>query len=343
MKYTLSICIATFNRGSFIGETINSIIQQLSPAVELVIVDGASNDNTTDVVRRFNHENIFYYREASNSGVDKDYDKAVKYAQGQYCWLMTDDDILLPNAVNNVLNAIRPNSELIIVNSEVRNKDLTKILTSRQHNITANKEYEKQNIDVFFEECCSYLSFIGSVVIRRDCWLGRNREIYYGSLFIHHGVIFQDPPLNAVQIIAQPCIALRYGNAMWTSRGFEIWAFKWPKLIWSYKSFSEKSKAKITSLYPWKKVDFLIYYRAIGAYSKINYGFIKNDSASTLNRLVGYLVANTPAVVFVILSIVYLTVFKRNIGTMRFDVVNSINSTPMLRKLAKWLWRREYS
>lgn len=343
MKYTLSICIATFNRCAFIGETINSIIQQLSPAVELVIVDGASKDDTSDVVQRFNHENVFYYRQVSNSGIDKDYDKAVNYAQGQYCWLMTDDDILLPNAVNNVLNAIRLNSELIIVNSEVRNKDLSKVLTSRQHNITANKDYQKQNITSFFEECSSYLSFIGCVVIRRDCWLSRNRERYYGSLFIHHGVIFQDPPLNTVHVIAQPCIALRYGNAMWTARGFEIWAFKWPQLIWSYNSFSQNSKAKITSLYPWKNVGFLIYYSAIGAYSKTNYDLIKNDSASIVNRLIGFFVANTPAVIFVIISILYLTIFKRNIGTMRFDVVNSCNSTPILRKITKWLWQRDYS
>ena len=35
-----------------------------------------------------------YFRESVNSGVDRDYDKAVGYASGEYCWLMTDDDLL---------------------------------------------------------------------------------------------------------------------------------------------------------------------------------------------------------------------------------------------------------
>ena len=36
----LSICIATYNRARFIGETLDSIIPQVTPAVEIVIVDG---------------------------------------------------------------------------------------------------------------------------------------------------------------------------------------------------------------------------------------------------------------------------------------------------------------
>ncbi len=343
MEYSLSICIATFNRSTFIGETINSIVQQLNNKVELVIVDGASIDNTTDVVKSFENENIFYYKEAVNSGIDRDYDKAVNYAQGRYCWLMTDDDILLPNAVENVLNSIKLKSELIIVNSEVRNKDLSKTLTDRQHNIIESKEYDKQNYSIFFEECSSYLTFIGGVIIRKECWLARNREKYYGSLLIHHGVIFQDPPLNTVQVIAEPCIAIRYGNAMWTSRSFEIWAFKWPQLIWSYKMFSEKSKSKVTDLKPWTKIGFLVYYKAIGAYSNVSYSLILNNNASRLHRIPGYLIRNTSPIVCVLLSILYLTICKRNIGTMRFDIMNSSHSTPMLRKLANWLWIKKYT
>jgi abequosyltransferase len=47
----LSICIATYNRGGYIGETLDTIIPQLDNDVELLVVDGASTDNTKDVVR----------------------------------------------------------------------------------------------------------------------------------------------------------------------------------------------------------------------------------------------------------------------------------------------------
>lgn len=49
----LSICIATYNRGKFIGETLDSILVQMEPGVELLVVDGASPDNTPEVMAQY--------------------------------------------------------------------------------------------------------------------------------------------------------------------------------------------------------------------------------------------------------------------------------------------------
>src|SRR5687767_2741192 len=86
----LSICIATFNRARFIGDTLDSILVQMEPGIELVVVDGASHDGTQALMAEYvpRHPEIRYFREARNSGVDGDYDKAVAYARGVYCWLM---------------------------------------------------------------------------------------------------------------------------------------------------------------------------------------------------------------------------------------------------------------
>ena len=48
----LSICIATLNRGNFIGETLDSILSQITPEIEIVIIDGASTDNTEEVINK---------------------------------------------------------------------------------------------------------------------------------------------------------------------------------------------------------------------------------------------------------------------------------------------------
>lgn len=100
-KPKLSICIATFNRGAFISETLDSILGQIESGIEIVVVDGASPDNTMEVMTAYvqRHQEVKYFREAENSGVDADFDKAVGYARGEYCWLMTDDDLLKPGAL----------------------------------------------------------------------------------------------------------------------------------------------------------------------------------------------------------------------------------------------------
>ncbi|MEJ1958886.1 MAG: glycosyltransferase [Nitrosomonadales bacterium] len=50
------------------------------------MVDGASPDSTPEIMAKYlsRYPSIRYYREQENSGVDKDYDKALGYATGEY-------------------------------------------------------------------------------------------------------------------------------------------------------------------------------------------------------------------------------------------------------------------
>ena len=123
----LSICIATYNRGAFISETLDSLLGQITDRVEIVVVDGASPDNTPEVMAKYLslHPQIKYFRERENSGVDADFDKTVGYARGKYCWLMTDDDLLQAGAIEKVLAATNGDEDLIIVNSTIKNADLS--------------------------------------------------------------------------------------------------------------------------------------------------------------------------------------------------------------------------
>src|SRR5258708_23072383 len=118
----LSICIATFNRGAFIAQTIRSILQELPDGVEIVIVDGASCDDTPRVIEPFLLANsaVRYFRQTDNSGVDRDFDKSGGYARGEYCWLMSDDDILVPGAALRGLEAPESPLALVAGNSHVR-------------------------------------------------------------------------------------------------------------------------------------------------------------------------------------------------------------------------------
>ena len=98
----LSICIATRNRANFIGQTIESIVSQVSDRVELLIVDGDSTDNTEEVVNSYaeKYSCIRYVRLPEKGGVDKDYCKAVEMAEGEFCWLFTDDDFRYSNILS---------------------------------------------------------------------------------------------------------------------------------------------------------------------------------------------------------------------------------------------------
>ena len=125
-NYKLSICIPTYNRAAYIGETLASIISQSSDDIEIVIVDGASTDNTADVVNEFQgrFENIHYHREKQNNGIDTDLAKSVALAQGEYCWLMSSDDILAAGAIQRILTEIKEGMEIYLCNKIICTKGM---------------------------------------------------------------------------------------------------------------------------------------------------------------------------------------------------------------------------
>ena len=70
---------------------------------------------------------------------------------------------------------------------------------------------------------------------------------------------------------AEPLVVIRLGNAMWTARGFEIWMFKWPDLIWNFASLGDAAKAAVTARQPWRSLTILTSFRANGAYGLTEY------------------------------------------------------------------------
>lgn len=335
----LSICIATFKRGAFIGETLDSILEQNEPGVEIVVVDGASPDNTPEVMAGYvqKYREIRYFRESENSGVDADFDKAVGYASGEYCWLMTDDDLLKPGAIAKVLSALDGEEELIIVNSEIRNADIAQVFEARRLRFDTDRMYRAADREAFFAETAAYLSFIGCVVIRRELWLARERSAYYGSLFIHVGVIFQSPPVTKVRVIAEPLITIRYGNAMWTSRSFEVWMFKWPQLVWSFPDFPDTVKRKVCRHEPWRSAKALFHNRALGAYSITEFRKYLSADVGWIERASAFALSIFPASLANMVMVLYFSTWARPAPMAVHDLLYSRNAGALSRMVARLL------
>lgn len=323
----LSICIATYNRGDYIGSTLETLINNSYKNIEIVIIDGASSDRTPEVVATFlaRDSRVRYFRLDRNGGVDADYDVAVQRAQGTYCWLMTDDDLVEENAIDKILTAlITKRPDLLVLNASVWNSDYSSKIAERQ--LAASRaDFGPDEFIEFFEQCCAYLSFIGSVVVRRALWCARERAKYYGSLFIHVGVLFQSPVGYSIAIIQAPVIRIRYGNAMWRPRSFEIWNFKWPELIWSFEHFPVKSRSAITPRFPADRFRTIFYYRALNNFDFTHYYKFSNHYLSLIKLLQAKIVASIPVCLAYGASKWYFRISNRGSPLMVYDL-NSANT-----------------
>jgi glycosyltransferase involved in cell wall biosynthesis len=328
-KVALSICIATRNRGAFIGATLDSIVSQATEQLEIVVLDGASTDNTEEVVGLYRERfpQLRYFRQETNKGIDRDFARAVELAQGDYCWLFSDDDLIRPGAIRTVLEAINNNDyALIIANSEVRNADLSKVLELRRLQLKENKIYKASESQLLLSDIGHYISFIGCVIIKRQLWEMREKENYFGSYFIHVGVIFQQPLSGDTLAIAEPSVTIRYANASWLAKYFEIWMFKWPSLIWSFTNFPDAVKCRVVPKEPWRNPKTLLHYRAKGAYTKREYvELVKPRLASRWAQAVSNASAHFPGRIANLIVVIYYLTF-RNLPSRSLFLLDLANS-----------------
>ena len=314
----LSICIATLNRAKYIGQTLDSIVPQLTAESEVVIVDGASIDNTSEVVNTYSaqHKNIRYFRLNKKGGVDADYCKTIEFARGEYCWLMSDDDLMDATALSKVFQALDTAPDLLLINSQIKSIDFQVILEERRLKIYNDLEFGSEEFEHFFRTTANYLSFIGAVIIKRSIWLEREKEKYFGSCFIHMGVIFQKPFSGTIKVLSNPLIFIRNGNAQWTNRSFHIWMFKWPKLIWSFLSFSDEVKLQIVHKKPWTMFKKLILLRALGRYTWSEFKFlIASERFSIIGFVKAFVIVLVPICVLNTLAKFFYIYVRKDLVT----------------------------
>lgn len=120
---SVSVIISTYNAREVVGDCLASIYRNPpSEPYEIILVDDASTDGTSDMVRaRFpevrllqNEVNLHYTR--SNN-------RALDMARGAYLYLLNNDTIVLPGAIDQMLAFLRSHPQAGAVGSKLLNED----------------------------------------------------------------------------------------------------------------------------------------------------------------------------------------------------------------------------
>ena len=176
---SLSICIPTYNFAKFIGQTLDSIIPNLREGVEVIILDGGSTDDTTHVVaqRREDFPQIQYHRQEFRGGIDRDIVKVISLAQGDYCWLISADDIMIPGAIDKVLNSMKSKCDIYLCEQILCSYEMKPIKKHPIFNhITTPEVFHLKNIlqrQRYFSHARTteaFFSFLSGPIFKIDVW-----------------------------------------------------------------------------------------------------------------------------------------------------------------------------
>ncbi|MDR3056625.1 MAG: glycosyltransferase [Prevotella sp.] len=113
-----SVLIAQYNNGKYLQEAINSIKEQTYTNWEIVLVDDGSTDNSKEVYKLYENDErikIFYNEENKGCGYTKR--RCAELATGEICGFLDPDDLLVPNAVEIMINLHKQNPQASLIYS----------------------------------------------------------------------------------------------------------------------------------------------------------------------------------------------------------------------------------
>ena len=176
----LTICIPTYNRCRFLDYGVRKLAPEAEKyGIEIIIVDNASPDETEKIGRGLSEEYSFihYYRNDTNIGPDRNFEKALKLSTSRYAWLMSDDDGIDFSKIPEILHQLDQNDlDLFVLNAENRVVDVPSKLYT--------------NHSKLLSEIGWHMQMMSCLIFSRELIHNADFDKFQHTFLVQYGIIF---------------------------------------------------------------------------------------------------------------------------------------------------------
>lgn len=300
----LSIIVLTYKHGKFLYETLDSVLSQDYPRIQLIVAEDGAKDFDTDAVRLYitthaksNLIDCKILHPSTNSGTVKNLNKGLNEAQGGYIKIIAGDDTFASaNVASNQVAYLKANlDKMLVVGSIVEcDANMVPIETGNQNSEIVEKVMNGSREQMLRYFCRSNSSFIATQAIcfRKEFFIKRGT---YDERF----KLIEDLPM-AVRIISEdipfgyqnsPCVNHRGSVGVSTSSNpFEASKVPYYQDLLSYYDLILEPVKNIVGK------TFVNMRRALIAF-RIEYSQIKKENGSGINRA-GLIVKNIAPITY---------------------------------------------
>jgi abequosyltransferase len=232
----VSFCIPTYNYGDFIGQCLNSILEQclgFEDQIEIIIGDSGSTDQTEIVISSFRSKfkRFKYINFIKKNGIDVDLAKTISYANGKYCWLLSSDDCLVEDSIKIVIDLIIKNNPSVVLGNRIicdydlkvkkMNHSILKFVSTNEIFRLKNK-FDRINYLIKSKSIEALFSYMSTIIVLRKDWLiHNNSEEFTFSNYAHVDrllkILFNDGTLCYLK---PPIIYFRGYNDSFAKAGY---------------------------------------------------------------------------------------------------------------------------
>jgi len=200
MNKRLSICIPVYNCADYLPEALNSILGQTKKEIEVIVFDGGSTDNTQELMKGYlsNWPNLRYERAEQRGGIDLDMAKCVDFANGEYCWLFSGDDVMRPGSIDAIFAWLDLGLDVYISKHTICDKNL-KVLHG--HPVFKKNMLQIADLSVsserikWFESAATteaLFSFMSGLIVNTKKWRSTSLPaLFTGSCWGHVARLFE--------------------------------------------------------------------------------------------------------------------------------------------------------
>jgi len=193
-----SVCMAAYNGQKYIAAQIESILPQLEPGDELIVSDDAPGGETERIVRFYgSFDSRVKYAEGEGRGVVKNFENALKRAEGQIIFLCDQDDVWLGGKAARVMEELSSGARLVLHDAKVTDENLNVTVESFFAQHGSRPGFTRNLLRNSYMGCC--MAFTRGLLEKalpfpekipmHDQWIGLIGELNGGQRFIEEPLI----------------------------------------------------------------------------------------------------------------------------------------------------------
>lgn len=225
MNRLLSVCIPVYNRPKYLKRLLKSVIPQSKALkVPIYIGDDSTNEESKKIIKSFKHKLLFYSKNERNINKrGENWISLIKKNKTKFSWILGQDEVVLPQSVKILLEAIQKRQDLqfIWVNGLLKE---------------GNKRIKLLSIpnDLFFNDCVEFFyevrghNRLGVGIVDSEKFLEANYKKYQNTFHVFQGGVweylakYRKKGPNKIKMISKPLIVFGGAKKTWCSNYAEV-------------------------------------------------------------------------------------------------------------------------
>lgn len=206
----MKLSIITINRNNGVGlrKTIKSVISQNFNDIEYIVIDGASTDESVEIIKEYSSQ-IFYWVSEPDNGIYNAMNKGILKASGDYLLFLNSGDWLVDNILDELIEKYNFTYDIIYGNTFIEDNIKNKV--------HSHKAFCKDKItfyDLRFDTICHQSTFMKRDLFQRYGLYDENFKIISDWLFFIKVIIFENVSVKYVDIFVSYVEANGIGSSL---------------------------------------------------------------------------------------------------------------------------------